>query len=919
MTDSEQIFLSYSRNDLEAANTLRARLARVGTVFKDDASIRDSDLWLDKLQRAIDDCSVFVLLVGRDRVRRWVGAETQVALTRYFGPHDDEQRLPIFPVLLGDTRVEDLPAFLRLFQATAWDGESELPDSFLERIRERASGTGSEPVVEGCPFVGLAAYTTSEAHLFFGRRQETLDALSCFERRRGAPDICLLEINGNSGSGKSSLMNAGILPLVDAGWLWPRTRIEHWRRIGPMMPGERPMMSLAEHLARSFSAEMADVRDRLEAGDDRALVEWLRSRKEDDSAFLLAIDQFEELFTFADPDERRRFDRLLAAALDDPDCPLFVISTVRADFLDRFEELPALVTVRNRKARSWTLPQVSEQGLREIIDGPARLADLDVNEVREAMIAEGRDEPGVLPLVEHALEWLWDQREDSRLSGARFTASGGLAGILSQSADDLIDGLPKQFRRAALEVLFQLVNVNPEGRRHTRRRIGLADAVDAAGGGEAGLDVINRLAGQRERAGSNQPPLRLITVSGEPAAGGGVNSGGAEADERWVNLIHETLIRRAPRDDGGKARPYWPTLWDYIEKNKHRARRRERLRLQAREWQEARGTGRVFGLAPWASVGQFRRLAARRSVEARYLRWSRAVLGVQVLVAFAVLALIVESVVWLNEYDQPVEALTARWQHWLGNSPPFPELVEIPGGSFMMGSEEGHSEERPVREVHIGEPFYLAATEVTFEQFDAFAEATGRDPPSDSRMGWENRPVTIVDWNDAMAYARWLDGMTGRDCRLPSEAEWEYAARAGARTRFALPAPDGGDDLSGYANCRDCGSSKHLSAGLNEHIGARTLPVGSFPANAWGVHDMHGNVREWVADCWHDSYQGAPGDGSAWLEENDGDCGRRVLRGGSYLNHQGVAQSAIRLRNNSDYRSDYIGFRVFCSSPHLER
>ena len=112
-----------------------------------------------------------------------------------------------------------------------------------------------------------------------------------------------LEINGNSGSGKSSLMNAGLLPLVDQGWLWPRTGIAHWRRIGPMMPGAHPVAMLAEQLARTFAAEMAEVRRLLEA-DDRGLADWLRGRKQDDTAFLLAIDQFEELFTFADPAER---------------------------------------------------------------------------------------------------------------------------------------------------------------------------------------------------------------------------------------------------------------------------------------------------------------------------------------------------------------------------------------------------------------------------------------------------------------------------------------------------------------------------------------------------------------------------------------------------------------------------------------
>jgi len=200
--------------------------------------------------------------------------------------------------------------------------------------------------------------------------------------RPGSPTVRWLEINGNSGSGKSSLMNAGLLPLVDQGWVWPRTGYEHWRRIGPMMPGERPVAMLAEQLTRAFGAEMSDVRKCLESGDQQALAEWLRGRKpDDDTAFLLVVDQFEELFTFADPAQRSGFDRLLATALEDADCPLFVISTVRADFHDRFADLPRLVAVRNWRARSWTLPPISTNGLREVISGPARLAGLDVSEV----------------------------------------------------------------------------------------------------------------------------------------------------------------------------------------------------------------------------------------------------------------------------------------------------------------------------------------------------------------------------------------------------------------------------------------------------------------------------------------------------------------------------------------------------------
>jgi formylglycine-generating enzyme required for sulfatase activity len=125
--------------------------------------------------------------------------------------------------------------------------------------------------------------------------------------------------------------------------------------------------------------------------------------------------------------------------------------------------------------------------------------------------------------------------------------------------------------------------------------------------------------------------------------------------------------------------------------------------------------------------------------------------------------------------------------------------------------------------------------------------------------------VINVSWEDAQSYIVWLSGKRGADCRLPSEAEWEYAARAGTTTEYALPAPDGNDDIKGraLANCSDCGSQWDLK---------QTAPVGSFEANAWGLRDMHGNVFEWVEDCVHGNYKNAPDDGRAWREENRGDC-----------------------------------------------
>ncbi|MDZ3838204.1 MAG: SUMF1/EgtB/PvdO family nonheme iron enzyme [Rhodospirillales bacterium] len=902
-----QVFLSYSRNDLGAAALVRAELERSGlSVFKDDARIREGDLWLERLQQAVDASSAFVVLVGRDGVRRWIGAETQVALSRYFGPHDDALRLPIFPILLGETKPETLPAFLRLFQATNWDGAASFPERLVEQIRLRQIAVDTSTTFEGCPFVGLAAYRMDQAQLFFGRQKETLDALACFfDVRPGSPSVRWLEINGNSGSGKSSLMQAGLLPLIEKGWLWrPSGRFDTWTRIGPMMPGQHPVEMLAESLSRSFDAKMSETVKALQDGDD-ALRYWLRERKADKTAFLLAIDQFEELFTFADEDQRRQFDGLFAAALEDADCPLFVLSTVRSDFLDRFaQDLPRLVAVRNRLARPWTLGPMGADGLREVIDGPARLAGLDASEVKEAMVAEARDEPGALPLVENALDYLWQQREGNRLSGRLFTEQGGLAGILSRSADDLLADLEPRQRNRALELLFRTVLIDPEGRRHTRRRIPLTEAIAIAGGGKRGRDLVDRLAGQRRlNSGGRHGPLRLITVSED--VGDGAT---APRQDRWVNLIHETLIRSKGPGADGKPQPYWPTLWAYIETNKERAARRERLQLMAREWKDRTGLPRLFGLTGWSSLFGFRGLAAPGSLEQRYLRWSRARALVEIVLLAAIAGVIGESVYWARvEHDLPYQALEARWAQILGKELPLPAFGrEIPAGSFSMGSKSGVSNEQREHPVTLARPFFIANTEVSFAQYDLFCGATGREKPSESGWGRDHRPVINVHWADAQAYAAWLGAMTGRACRLPSEAEWEYAARAGTRMQYALPAPNGSDDIKGRANCMGCGS---------EWSGKQTAPVGSFSANAWGLHDMHGNVFEWVEDCWHDSYEGAPGDGSAWREANGGDCGFHVLRSGSWDYGRVGARSAFRFRSYLSNRSSNIGFRVVCSSP----
>ncbi len=236
-----------------------------------------------------------------------------------------------------------------------------------------------------------------------------------------------------------------------------------------------------------------------------------------------------------------------------------------------------------------------------------------------------------------------------------------------------------------------------------------------------------------------------------------------------------------------------------------------------------------------------------------------------------------------------------------------PEMVVIPKGEFAMGSpasEEAHKDhESPHHRVTIGRAFALGKYEVTFDEWDAcVSDGWCNDyRPKDRDWGRGRRPVINVNWKDAKAYVAWLSRKTGKGYRLPSEAEWEYAARAGTTTPFHF-----GSTISPYqANYRGDFTYGSGSKGV---FRKKTVQVGIFPSNAFGLHDVHGNVSEWAEDCWHGSYAGAPSDGGAWT--TGGDCGERVHRGGSGYSSPGVLRSASRFRDGTGYRISSIGFRV---------
>lgn len=254
--------------------------------------------------------------------------------------------------------------------------------------------------------------------------------------------------------------------------------------------------------------------------------------------------------------------------------------------------------------------------------------------------------------------------------------------------------------------------------------------------------------------------------------------------------------------------------------------------------------------------------------------------------------------------ERPSASFFSQLKQKFGGRVPQIDMVTVPAGNFDMGSSQ-RPEERPVHRVRM-QAFEMGRTEVTFDEWDACYVNGGCDHfPKDEGWGRGNRPVIHVSWDDAQQFIAWLNQSTGKRYRLPSEAEWEYAARAGTDGKFSV----GACLSTAQANY----DGKHPLDGCQKgQYREQTTTVGSFSPNAFGLHDMHGNVWEWIQDCWADSYSGAPSDGSA---RSTGNCNRRVIRGGSWYNGAIYALSARRNYSSPAYRDGAQGFRLAMTKP----
>jgi formylglycine-generating enzyme required for sulfatase activity len=628
---------------------------------------------------------------------------------------------------------------------------------------------------------------------------------------------------------------------------------------------------------------------------------------------ILAIDQAEELFRAEGADEARIFLDLLRELIIRDHPELIALFTIRSDSYERLQTCDGLQGLRQH---TLSLPPMPKGAYAEVIKGPARRLDgtkraLKIEEpLVDALLAdiEEGSAKDALPLLAFTLEWLYrEYGGDGDLRLSEYEEFGRVKGSIE----------------AAVERALKAADADPKISGDRKARLAMLRRALIPWMADLDPDTGSprrRIARQSEIPFESRPLVDLLVDQRLLATD-------FKLGEMTIEPVHEALLRQ------------WSLLQGWLAEDAGQLNVIESVKRASRDWMKNEKapawlthSGERLNDAErltergdlGANLGAADREYVRACHQADRKANSRKRL-VQALVGVLVGGIVVGSLGWLNQ-----SYLRERWRSFsqirpfmLAEIRPYvlteeaegvlkpgdtfrecakhcPEMVVVPAGTFNMGSpdnEKGHDKnESPQHAVTFGKPFAVSKFEVTFDEWDSCVRYGDCEANvSDSGWGRMRRPVINVTWYNAQRYVAWLSKMTGKSYRLLSESEWEYSARAGTRTAYSW-----GDDIGkGNANCKGCGS--HWDS-----VG--TAPAGSFNGNAFGLYDMHGNVWEWVEDCFHDNYIGAPANGSPWITGSD--CNYRVVRGGSWSYDPEILRAALRDRDAAGNRYGSLGFRV---------
>jgi formylglycine-generating enzyme required for sulfatase activity len=911
-------FLSYNSQDLALMQDLEAALKRKdpdASIFLAPKSLRVGGFWLPELAKEITEASVFVLLVGPSGLGPWQVIEYYEALDRRV----KQQGFPVILLLLDGQAAPGLPFLRQLHWITTPDPSSE---KCLAQLMDAASGGGTRPGElwrHTAPYRGLVAMTEADTDFFFGRGRETSEVIGALAT---APDK-LPVLLGNSGVGKSSVAQAGVLAaFMRQAWpetvgnagVWPQAFNDSRRWcVLKLKPGTEPVRALVEPFIRTWQFDPTDPRRETRQtewienltqgrGTLRGLLDATEDRLQEKGqskppAFLLYIDQGEELYVRAEERQRRCFSNIVAEGLTDP--RVRALMSMRADFLGELQRDESLYKVHHK----IDVPPLRETELREVVSRPAKLlsarfeTDRLANSIARRAAEESTKDAGALPLLSYLLDDMWRlmiHQDDGVLRLPEQAIE--LGAVLVDRANSFLSNHPNSEDQLRRIFTLKLATVREDGE-PTRRRAFRSEF------SEEEWRLVSDLA--------DHPNRLLVTAT-------------PEAGETFAEVAHEAIFRR------------WDKLREWIAAEREFLAWRSGLETARRAWQATHDKSKHDALLMGAALTQAQSWFAQRaedlprvdrefialSIERERKRQARA-RRVQALI-YVLLVGIIGSLVGIIEKEpigEQIQWFTVMRPYRVANFDPHvlkpeaeralkalasfrecgkdcPEMIVIPAGSFTMGSpttEQGrYGNEGPQHKVVIAKRFAVSKFDVTFVDWDACVSVGGCPKAGDSNFGRDTRPVINVGWDDAQTYVAWLSKMTGKDYRLLTEAEWEYAARAGTTTAYYW----GGEIGKGNANCDGCGS---------EWDNRQTSPVGSFKPNAFGLYDMAGNVWQWVQDCYHGDYKEAPTDGSAWTS---GNCSNRVVRGGSWGSDPQYLRAANRSWFAADGRNYFLGFRV---------
>lgn len=866
------VFLSYHWRDHAQVEALAKRLREQKlAVFLDRWYLTPGQSWLKELEATLARCRAVAVCLGQGEMGPWQQREQYLALERQVAAERQGQIFPVIPVLLPGAE----PPLGFLSQQTWVDFRARVDDPVLlntlaNDIHGKPAGLDAQETVSNtlstiCPYRGLLYFREEDAPFFFGREAAITQLKSAVQQHN------LVAVVGASGSGKSSVVRAGLVPELR------KSRDRVWEVV-TVLPTDRPIHALAAILMPLLEPDMTET-DRLielnklaeallsQAIKLREVVDRVLAKQPGTDRLLLIADQWEELFTLCKDDRARRcfIDNILEATAA---TKLSVVLTLRGDFFGRAITDYRPLSDRVQGAQVNLGPMKREE-LRLAIEEPAKKGGLTFEAgLVDLMLEQASDEPGHLPLLEFVLRQLWTQRRGRELHHEAYRAMGQLEGAIAAKADSIYSGLSPEDKRRVQQIFLRLVRPG-EGEADTRRRATSSEL------GEEAQGLVKTLADER-----------LV-----------VTSRMAGSVEDTVEVSHEALVR------------HWSPLKDWVEADRQFLLWQQRLNVMRKEWESGqRSTDLLLrGLPLREAMDWLTKKSEYFSAEERQFvrdsknraQWNRLGAG-----AIAGLVLIAMGLtIWLWGYSRDQALLKVQSKFVSIHVPP--AMQKVAAGSFRQGDTQGRGDqyEKPQHQVAM-KSFAMGKFEVTFEEYDRFALATGRLFPGDQGWGRGKRPVINVSWDEAKAYAEWLSKETGSRYRLPTESEWEYAARS-----------EGKDDLwAGTSNEEEL--KEYAVYAVNSEN--RTAPVGPDQGrrpNAIGLYDMSGNVFEWVEDCWHGTYEQAPTDGAAWLETGNGNCQLRVVRGGSWDFTPVDLRASFRLRDNAVTRSSLLGFRLVQDIP----